>query len=165
MWIVIKYDRKKVDLLEHDLRNKIGENTKIYSPKFLLEKLKRLKKNNKQIHLLGDYCFSFNEKYSQIKYLNQVNYLRGVKYYLEGFRSNQNEIVSFIKYCKSHENEKGFLNPDFSKLYLNKSYKFFSGPFSNQIFKIISLQNKNLEILIGNLKTRIKKEKFLVQPI
>ena len=51
MWIVIKYDKKKVNLLEHDLRNKIGENTKIYSPKFLLEKFKRKKKKNKFIYL------------------------------------------------------------------------------------------------------------------
>tara|TARA_Y100001935_G_C17299960_1_gene508607 strand:+ start:2175 stop:2672 length:498 start_codon:yes stop_codon:yes gene_type:complete len=165
MWIVIKFDKKKINLLEYDLNNKIGGNTKIYSPRFSLEKFINFKKKNKQIHLLGDYCFTFNEKFSQTNYLNQVNYLRGVKCYLEGSKASQNEIISFIKYCKSHENEKGFLNPDFYKLYLNKSYKFFSGPFSNQIFKIISLQNKNLEILIGNLRTRIKKEKFLVQPI
>ena len=44
MWIVIKFDKKKINLLEYDLNNKIGGNTKIYSPRFSLEKFINFKK-------------------------------------------------------------------------------------------------------------------------
>ena len=47
----------------------------------------------------------------------------------------------------------------------NSDYQFFSGPFANSIFKIVELQKNKINVVIGNLKTTIKKKEFLFQPI
>ena len=39
------------------------------------------------------------------------------------------------------------------------------GPFTDKIFDIINIQKNNISILIGNLKTTIKREKFLSNPV
>ena len=74
-------------------------------------------------------------------------------------------IMDFINKCKDSENKDGFLSYKFYNLKLNKPYKFFSGPFTNKIFKIIELQKNKIHILMGNLKTTVKKEDFLIQPV
>ena len=83
---------------------------------------------------------------------------------LNGFIKSQNQIDEFIKKCKALENEKGHLSQNFYQLNLNTNYKFVSGPFAETIFKIVSLQKNKIDILMGNLKTSIKKGKFLFSP-
>ncbi len=78
---------------------------------------------------------------------------------------SQKEISDFIKKCKENENENGFLKQTFYEFKLEKKYKFISGPFANQIFKIINLQKNRLNILIGKINTSVKKNDFLFQPI
>ena len=46
-----------------------------------------------------------------------------------------------------------------------EKYKFLSGPFRNEIFKILKIQKNKINILIGNFKTYIKTEDYLFQPI
>ena len=53
----------------------------------------------------------------------------------------------------------------FFDLDLNKRYKFLSGPFSEKIFKIINLQKSNIRVLMGNIKTTIKRKEFLFTPV
>ena len=87
------------------------------------------------------------------------------KYFLNGFFEAQTEINEFIKKCKVLENEQGYLSRNIFNLEFDKNYKFISGPFVQKIFKIISFQKKTIDIQMGNLKTRIDKEKFLFNPI
>ena len=74
-------------------------------------------------------------------------------------------ISKFIDKCKNFEDENGFLNSEFYDLKINQNYQFFSGPFSNTIFKIIELQKTKINIMIGNLKTTIKTKEYLFKPI
>ena len=48
---------------------------------------------------------------------------------------------------------------------VKKPYKFISGPFADKIFTIIKVQQSKLDILIGDLRTTINKQKFLFNPI
>ena len=48
---------------------------------------------------------------------------------------------------------------------INKIYKFASGPFTQKIFKIINLNKEKIDVLIGNLKTRINRKEFLFKPV
>ena len=43
MWTIIKFDKKNFNLLKLDLKNKIGEEVKIYKPKILLKSFKKRK--------------------------------------------------------------------------------------------------------------------------
>ena len=87
-----------------------------------------------------------------------------MKYFLNGFNQSQEEIKKFIKKCKDSENEKGYLTQNFFELYVNSKYQFISGPFAAMIFKIIGLQKNKVNILLGNIKTIIKKDEFLFSP-
>ena len=43
--------------------------------------------------LLGNYLFCYNDKFKDIKFIESVNYARGLKYVLRGFNQYQKEIL------------------------------------------------------------------------
>ena len=73
--------------------------------------------------------------------------------------------MEFIENCKKLENNKGYITQNIFEILVDRKYKFSSGPFTNQIFKIISIQKDKINISIGNLKTRISKKEFLFDPV
>ena len=165
MWAIIKFDPKKINLLKEDLRKKLGNDFLTYNPKLLIQKYKNNKLINTEINLLGNYFFCFHKNFSNQKNLEQLKYLRGLKYFLNGFLKNQVEIKSFINKCKNLENDKGLIAGNLFEKHLNNYYKFNSGPFAEKIFKIVNLQRNKIDILMGNIKTSIKAKKFLFSPV
>ena len=165
MWAIIKFDKKEIAFLKNDYREKLGEDFIIYNPKILTHKCNKNKIIKKEFNLLGDYLFCYHKNFNKSEIVNALKFTRGLKYFLEGFVESQNEISQFINKCKNSENSEGYLSRNFYELFLNCKYKFASGPFSEMIFKIIGLQKNKMEILLGNLKTTIKKEEFLYNPI
>ena len=164
MWTVIKFEKKKINFLKQELINKLGHEVVIYCPKILIQKFKKDKLEKREFNLLGDYIFCYHKQFSKISFLKQLNFLRGVKYFLDGFHSSQNEINTFIKRCKSLENSEGYISQGLYQAQINKCYKFSSGPFADKIFKIIQLQKNKIDILMGNIKTTINKNEFLFNP-
>jgi len=165
MWTIIKFDKKKIHLLKEDLRKKLGSEYVIYRPKMLIQRYRRNKLVNKEIYLLGDYLFCFHTNFKEESTLNQLKFLRGLKYFLSGFAECQLDVKNFIKKCKELENEKGFISESLFEISKNSKYKFSSGPFVEKIFKIVNFQKNNISILIGDIKTTINKKDFLFNPI
>ena len=167
MWTIIKSNKNKINFLKKDLSKNLGSDLIIYNPKILVEKYKKNKLIKKEFDLLGDYLFCFHKKFEDDNIFSQLKYLKGLKYFLMGFKSSQKEITNFIENCKIFSDEKGYVKNSFFNFYLevNKKYKFLSGPFLSKIFQIISLKKKDIKILIGEINTTIKKDKFLFTPI
>ena len=165
MWAVIKFDIKKLASLKEDLKLKLGKNYKIYIPKIKVQKYKNNKLVSKEVTLLGDYLFCFHNEFKNKKILSYLKFTKGIKYFLEGFVESQKEIENFLNYCNSIENKEGLISENLFELNLNKKYQFMNGPFTNKIFDIIKIQKNKIDILIGNLKTTIKREKFLSNPV
>ena len=165
MWIILKFDKKRLNLLKDDFKKNFGNRYKIYSPKICLENFKKNKVVKKEVNLLGDYLFCYHDSFSKLSNLKRLNNFRGLKYYLTGFIESQNEILDFIDKCKLSENNKGFLSDTFCDLKINQNYKFISGPLTNQIFKLIELQKNRINILLGNLKSTVIKKDFLFKPV
>ena len=165
MWIITKFDKKYLNLLKQDLCNKLDKDIKFYIPKILIKKFYNNKLLNKEVNLLGDYIFCYHEKLSEKKFLNIIKNCRGMKYMLNGHKQFQTEISEFVKGCKSLENDNGYLKQNFYEMELKRSYKFISGPFIEKIFTIIKIQQSKIDILIGDLKTSVKKQEFLFSPI
>ena len=47
MWAVIKVDKKKISFFKNEIKNKLGEESIIYSPKLLIKKItKKLQKKS-----------------------------------------------------------------------------------------------------------------------
>ena len=52
-----KIGQKKFSFMQKDLKEKLGKDLIIYSPKILVDKFKKNKKINCEFNLLGDYVF------------------------------------------------------------------------------------------------------------
>lgn len=165
MWTVLKFDKKSINLLTQDLKNKLGKDLKIYLPKLRIQKYHNNKLINKEISLLGDYIFCFHKDFKFKSTINSLRFIRGLKYFLDDFNSSQEDLEKFVRKCKGSECENGFISRDFFDLDLYKKYKFMSGPFSNKIFQIIDLQRNKIKVLMGSLNTTIKRKEFLFAPI
>tara|TARA_B100000029_G_scaffold454689_1_gene481372 strand:+ start:290 stop:823 length:534 start_codon:yes stop_codon:yes gene_type:complete len=164
MWAVLKFDKKRIGFLKKDFTKKLGKNFVIYTPKLFVQKYKNNKLINKEFNLLGDYLLCFHEDFKNSETINKLKFSRGLKYFLNGFIQSQKEIEIFVDKCKNSENKNGYLSQNFYQLHIDSKYKFVSGPFVEKIFKIVNLQKNKIDILMGNLKTTIKKEEFLFSP-
>lgn len=164
MWIVIKFDKKKLSFLKNDFNKKLDKNIIFYSPKILIQKFIKNKLVKKDISILGDYILCFHKDFNNPETLNQLKFSRGLKYFLSGFIQYQKQIEEFVNKCINSENKDGYLSTNFFQININAKYKFVSGPFAEKIFKIINLQKDRIDILMGNLKTTIKKKEFLFNP-
>tara|TARA_B100000767_G_C19732067_1_gene522167 strand:- start:692 stop:1192 length:501 start_codon:yes stop_codon:yes gene_type:complete len=165
MWAIIKFDKKKIQLLKEDFIKKTGEDFTFYRPKILINRYNKNKLLKKEVYLLGDYLFCFHKKFNNKLFINQLKYSRGLKYFLEGLKEFQFDVANFIQRCKTLEDQNGYLTKSLFELNLNGKYKFLSGPFVDKIFRIISLRKNDIKILMGNLNTTINKKEFLFSPI
>tara|TARA_B100000989_G_C19474684_1_gene442348 strand:- start:629 stop:1126 length:498 start_codon:yes stop_codon:yes gene_type:complete len=165
MWTIIKFEKKKIGFLKEEIKKTFGEGAIIYSPKLLIKRFKKNKLYKRELNILGDYLFCYHRNFKDTVGIKRLNFLKGVKYFLNGFHESQNEINEFILRCRRFENESGYISQSLYSEKINKYYKFADGPFANKIFKIIDLQKKKIDILIGNLKTTINKKEFLYSPI
>ena len=109
--------------------------------------------------------FCYHKNFKNFSTINQLRFIKGLKYFVSGFYSSQNEIEKFIEKCKKLEDKKGYITQNIFDIMETKKYKFISGPFSNQIFEIMKFQKNKIEALIGNFRTKIDKENFLSFPI
>ena len=165
MWAIVKVDKKKISFFKSEINNKFGEESIVYSPKLLIKKITKNKLQKKEHEILGDYLFCYNKNFNKINFLKQLNFIKGVKYFLNGFQVCQVEIEKFIDRCKNLEDKSGYISQSLYQEEINKYYKFSSGPFVDKIFKIVQLQKNKIDILMGNLKTTVNKEEFLFRPI
>ena len=157
MWVVAKYDKKKANFFLEDLKKKLKDKVVIYNPRVKIEKFHKNKLISKEFNILGDYIFCFNPKFENQKILNNLQFTKGLKYFLNGFYKSQKEIKEFIKKCKKSENENGFISADFFDIEVNKKYIFNSGPLLNLIFQVIEVQKTKFKIIMGDKTATIEK--------
>ena len=165
MWKIIKINKKELGLFKSDFVKKIDNDLKIYIPKIQLFKNFKNKLIKREINILGDYIFCYHKKFEEKTFMTFLKNFKGLSDILIEGVKGQDEILNFIKKCKKSEDENGYLTQEFFELNIKKNYKFLNGPFSEKIFKIINLQKNKLKVLIGNIKTTIKKKEFLFNPI
>ena len=166
MWVVAKIKIKNSNIFKKDLIKKVGSDIEFYQPKieyhrYFGDKIKRFEKL-----ILENYIFCYHERFQKSSFVNQVKFLKGLEYFLHGYNLNQNNIIKFIKYCKSFENEKGYLTQSFFKTIIAKKAQFISGPFTNMIFEILEKQKNKLKILVSNIVMTIPNStNYLYRPI
>ena len=166
MWVVAKIKLKNLNVFKKDLVKKVGNDIEFYQPKieyhrYFGDKIKRFEK-----FILENYIFCYHERFQKFSFVNQVKFLKGLEYFLHGYNLNQDNIIKFIKYCKSFENEKGYLTQSFFKTIIAKKAQFISGPFTNMIFEILEKQKNKLKILVSNIVMTIPNStNYLYRPI
>jgi len=165
MWTVIKFNKKYFSLLKNQLKKKIGNDIIFYYPKTVYQFYKNCKIINKEVGLLDDYVLCFHKEFKKENTIKECRNTIGLQYFLKEYNNYQNEITDFIEKCKNLENKNGYISENIFDIKLNNNYKFFSGPFTNLIFKIIEIQKNKIKILIGNIETIVKKEEYCFKPI
>ena len=166
MWVVAKIKMKNLNVFKKDLVKKVGNDIEFYQPKieyhrYFGDKIKRFEKL-----ILENYIFCYHERFQKSSFVNQVKFLKGLEYFLHGYNLNQDNIIKFIKYCKSFENEEGYLTQSFFKTIIAKKAQFISGPFTNMIFEILEKQKNKLKILVSNIVMTIPNSaNYLYRPI
>ncbi len=166
MWVVAKIKLKNLNVFKKDLVKKVGNDIEFYQPKieyhrYFGDKVKRFEKL-----ILENYIFCYHKRFQKSNFVNQVKFLKGLEYFLHGYNLNQDNIIKFIKYCKSFENEKGYLTQSFFKTIIAKKAQFISGPFTNMIFEILEKQKNKLKILVSNIVMTIPNStNYLYRPI
>ena len=166
MWVVAKVKIKDLNIFKKNLTEKIGSDIKFYHPKieyhkYFGDKVKRFEK-----FILENYVFCYHIKFKKTNFVNEVKFVRGLNYFLEGYNQNQSNIIKFVEYCKIFEDKKGYLTQSFFVNIISKRAKFISGPFTNMIFEIIEKQKNKLKILVGNIVTTIPNNtNYLYRPI
>ena len=166
MWIVAKVRSKELNTFKKNLIDKLGKDVKFHCPKIEYKKFIKNRVRKFEKILLENYIFCYHAKFSKCKLINNIRFIKGLEYFLEGHVQNQKEITKFINYCKLFENEKGYLVASFFKNIIVSKAKFVSGPLTNMIFEIIERQKNKIKILVGNIVTTIPDNKnYFYQPI
>ena len=86
MWAIIKYDKKFIEILKREFKNKIDKDVKFYNPKISIQKFKKNKLIYKEYDLLGDYLFCYHKNFENSKNIINYKYTKGLKYFLEGYK-------------------------------------------------------------------------------
>jgi len=159
MWLVARIKIKDIKIFKLKLIEKYGDEISFYSPKILFsqnysDKIKKCEK-----FVLENYIFCYHKKFKKTSSINEMQFTKGLQYFLNGYIQDQEEIEKFIFYCKSFENKDGYLMPNFFKKILVNKGQFLSGPFSNMMFEIIEKQKNKLKVLVGNIVTTISDNK------
>ena len=166
MWVVAKIKKSEIKIFKKNLIEKSGENILFYSPKIeyhqhFKNKVKRLEK-----FALENYIFCYHNNFGNSAFISKLRFVKGLEYFLSGYYQNQNEIIEFVKHCKSSENSKGLLTQAFFKTIITKKAKFISGPFTNMIFEILQKQKNKLKIAAGNVVMTISdNSNYLYRPV
>ena len=100
MWTVLKFDKKKLNLLKQDFLKNLGQDCEFYIPKLILQKYSKNKLIQKEFNLLGDYLFCFHKNLDKINTQNQLKFCRGLKYFLNGYNESQNEILRRKRFAR-----------------------------------------------------------------
>ena len=166
MWIVAKIKIKNLNTFKKSLTEKMGKDIQFYCPKIKYQKYFNGKVKKIETFILGNYIFCHHIKFKKDSTISEIKYLKGLIYFLNGSNQNQGSLIKFIEYCKSFENEEGYLTQSFFKTIITIKAQFISVPFTNMIFEILEKQKNKLKILVSNIVTTIPdKTNYLYRPI
>ncbi len=159
MWIIAKYNSSQLEIFKESLKEIAGSEVSFYQPRIVVN----LNKNKILKNILGDYIFCKHHKFSDNNILSTCKYLKGLKYFLPNYKSNQTDINKFINNCNRHEDKDKVLQQSFFDELIKVKAKFISGPFKSFIFEIINKNKNNFVAKINNLKITVKnKDKYFL---
>ena len=166
MWMVLKYKKKEFNFLKRGFTKVLGDLPLIFQPKIKYQKIIKNKLHFLENDILDDYIICYHKKFGNSETINSLKNLKGLKYFLNGSRNQQREIINFISYCKKNLGSDGYIKQSFFEISKMTKGIFVNGPFANMIFSVIKNQREKLQILIGNVRTTIsKKTDYFYRPV
>ncbi len=164
MWAVIKYNNNQYNFFKENFRKICSDQVEFYNPKISYKKKNHLTTK----YILKNYAFIYCSKFKNQKELIKYKYIKGLKFFLEGYIENQEQIQEFINLCKHHEDKKFNISKSFFLALKMNKIKFLNGPLKNLIFDIFekNKDKKNFKIKLGQIPLTIqKKSSYYFLPI
>ena len=140
MWLILKNKSNELNLA-------LSELAKINLRDHYIAKTKI---NKKLKNVLLNYFFLKIDPKTNL--LNKIKYTKGVHQVLEDSIHHQKVINQFIDFCKTHEDQDGFLKREFFLKFLKTKGQFTSGPFKNIFFEVLEQNDKEIKVLLDNYK-------------
>ena len=69
MWLVVKFDKKKLEFFKKDFKSKFFEEPNFYIPKIIIQKYQKNLLINKEQNLLNDYLFCYHKDFKKSEFL------------------------------------------------------------------------------------------------
>ena len=151
MWVVAKVNIQEVNTFKRKLIEKFGKEIEFYNPKIVYYKNFKNKIKKFEKFILENYIFCHHRKFANSNAINEIQFIKGLQYFLTGHIQNQDEIIKFIRNCLAFENKEGYITQAFFRAIVSNKAKFISGPFANMMFEIIEKQKNKLKISINNI--------------
>ena len=151
MWVVAKVNIQEVNTFKRKLIEKFGKEIEFYNPKIVYYKNFKNKIKKFEKFILENYIFCHHRKFANSNAINEIQFIKGLQYFLTGHIQNQDEIIKFIRNCQAFENKEGYITQAFFRAIVSNKAKFISGPFANMMFEIIENQKNKLKISINNI--------------
>ncbi len=151
MWVVAKINCQEVSIFKKKLTEKFGKEIEFYNPKIVYYKNFKNKIKKFEKFILENYIFCYHKKFENSNAVNEIQFIKGLQYFLTGYVQDQDEIIKFIRNCKAYENKEGYITQAFFRSIVSNKAKFISGPFANMMFEIIEKQKNKLKISINNI--------------
>ena len=162
MWVVANIKNNEFQFFKKSLNEKI-KNVEIYAPKYECTNKSRKKKFFKFI--LNSYVFIKSNNFDNDTIVYKLKFIKGLNYLLDGYKNNQNQIKSFIDYCRKNEDSKGNLNQNFFFSLSHSTYKFASGPFTNFVLSLLNIKKNNIKAECNGKSISFKSDmQFLLVP-
>ena len=165
MWIIIKLKHNQFNILKEEFKKKLNIEPKFFFPKLKLQKIKKNKLVQHITPLLGDYIFCYHHDFVNKNIIENMNYLKGLKFIFAGFKNYQKDILNFMNRCKKHEDQNGFIKQTFFNFISMHKIKFLSGPFTNIIFKIINRKKNNMQVTDGKVNISFSTDSYLFEAV
>ena len=154
MWIVAKIKNKYFNTLKSEFNKSLKNRCHFYNPEF--EKGYKLKYSNqvvlKRKSLLNNYIFCYSEMFQDKKNLKRISSTIGLNYFLSISKKSSADINNFVKFCKSHEDERGILKNSFFFNFISNKVKINIGTLTDIIADVISTNGRQIKLEVGNKK-------------
>ena len=154
MWIAAKIKNKYLNTLKSEFNKSLKGRCHIYNPEF--EKGYKLKNSNqivlKRKSLLNNYIFCYSEMFQDKKNLKRISSTIGLNYFLSISKKSSADINNFVKFCKSHEDERGILKNSFFINFISNKVKINIGTLTDIIADVISTSERLIKLEVGNKK-------------
>ena len=157
MWVICKYKRNSFNFLKSNIKKKFSSQLKIYNPTIKYEKISKGKKVIIEENILENYCFLYHPSFNNNSLVSQLKYMKGIDFFVQGWKENQKQITNFLDYCKINENTDGFICQSFFSNLVNDQGIFLNGPFANSLFLILEKYKNKLKILVRDFQVTIDK--------
>lgn len=167
MWLILRYKKGELKILQEEIKKKIGNLPELFCPKIKISAVFKNKTKVISNNFLSDYAFFYDKKFMSKNIINSVNNSRGLKTLLSNCSNYQKDIETFITSCKSNLDKEGFIKKSYFDNLNFKKGIFLNGPFAQIIFDVLENNKNFLKVVINKKTTKISKSTnfFIYRPI